>query len=101
MSERNRPDLGDWRSVAEKELKGASPDSLGWITPEGITLNSSDRSSGSRSHRRWTSWFAGGSGILSSVGRGRAEVDGKLCAEANVMCAIVDRNKQAGSGGRS
>ena len=28
MSNSTRPGLGDWRSLAEKELKGASPDSL-------------------------------------------------------------------------
>jgi methylmalonyl-CoA mutase len=30
--------LDDWRELAEKELKGADPDSLVWQTPEGIPV---------------------------------------------------------------
>ena len=31
--------LDDWQSLAEKELKGRSPDELVWETPEGIAVN--------------------------------------------------------------
>ena len=31
--------LEDWQSLAEKELKGRSPDDLVWETPEGIAVN--------------------------------------------------------------
>ena len=31
-------DLETWRKLAEKELKGKSPDSLNWQTLEGITV---------------------------------------------------------------
>ena len=30
--------LGDWTDLASRELKGESPDSLAWTTPEGIAL---------------------------------------------------------------
>ena len=30
--------LADWQALAAKELKGTSPDSLNWTTPEGITV---------------------------------------------------------------
>ena len=33
-----KPTLEDWRSLAEKELKGRSPDELVWQTPEGIAV---------------------------------------------------------------
>ena len=32
------PSLEEWRQLASKELKGASPDSLAWQTPEGIPV---------------------------------------------------------------
>jgi methylmalonyl-CoA mutase len=32
------PDLGQWRDLASKELKGAPPESLTWETPEGIAV---------------------------------------------------------------
>jgi methylmalonyl-CoA mutase len=32
------PDLGQWRDLASKELKGAPPESLTWETPEGIPV---------------------------------------------------------------
>jgi methylmalonyl-CoA mutase len=31
-------DLGEWRALASKELKGADPDTLVWETPEGIPV---------------------------------------------------------------
>src|SRR5262245_14514300 len=31
-------DVGQWRDLAAKELKGADPDSLTWHTPEGIDV---------------------------------------------------------------
>ena len=30
--------LADWQSLASKELKGASADTLDWLTPEGLPL---------------------------------------------------------------
>ena len=38
MSTFDRPSLDDWRSAAQRELKGASPDALTWQTPEGIAV---------------------------------------------------------------
>jgi methylmalonyl-CoA mutase len=32
------PTVADWQALAEKELKGRSPDDLQWQTPEGITV---------------------------------------------------------------
>jgi methylmalonyl-CoA mutase len=33
-----RPSLDDWRALASKDLKGADPDDLIWLTPEGIAV---------------------------------------------------------------
>jgi methylmalonyl-CoA mutase len=30
--------LADWRALASKELKGAAPETLNWMTPEGLTI---------------------------------------------------------------
>ena len=38
MAEFDKRDLGDWQSLAEKELKGADPEGLVWQTPEGIAV---------------------------------------------------------------
>ena len=38
MAEFDKRDLGDWQSLAEKELKGADPEGLVWHTPEGIAV---------------------------------------------------------------
>ncbi|MFP6732027.1 MAG: methylmalonyl-CoA mutase [Alphaproteobacteria bacterium] len=38
MAERDNKTLADWAAMAERELKGASPDSLVWQTPEGIDI---------------------------------------------------------------
>ncbi len=35
---KGRADLGAWREAAERELRGADPDELVWITPEGIAV---------------------------------------------------------------
>lgn len=35
MADREKPTLDDWRALAERELKGKSPDDLVWQTPEG------------------------------------------------------------------
>ena len=34
----DRPTLQDWRDLAERELKGRSPDDLVWETPEGVAV---------------------------------------------------------------
>ncbi|MGH9013707.1 MAG: methylmalonyl-CoA mutase [Acidimicrobiia bacterium] len=34
----DEPTLDDWRELAAKELKGADPDTLVWLTPEGIPV---------------------------------------------------------------
>ncbi|GGM04688.1 methylmalonyl-CoA mutase [Deinococcus aerophilus] len=38
MSERAQHDLGAWKALARKDLKGAEPDTLNQVTPEGLTL---------------------------------------------------------------
>jgi methylmalonyl-CoA mutase len=38
MAEFPRKSLADWEKLAREELKGADPASLGWATPEGITV---------------------------------------------------------------
>ncbi|RKF05650.1 methylmalonyl-CoA mutase [Oceaniradius stylonematis] len=38
MADREKPTLDDWRALAERELKGMSPDDLVWKTPEGIAV---------------------------------------------------------------
>jgi methylmalonyl-CoA mutase len=38
MGEFPKPGLNDWRSLAEKEGKGRSPEDLVWSTPEGIPV---------------------------------------------------------------
>ncbi|MEQ8402786.1 MAG: methylmalonyl-CoA mutase [Roseitalea porphyridii] len=38
MADQDKPELDAWRALAEKELKGASPDDLTWHTPEGIAV---------------------------------------------------------------
>ena len=38
MAEFAKKTLDDWRALAEKELKGRSPDDLAWDTPEGIAV---------------------------------------------------------------
>jgi methylmalonyl-CoA mutase len=38
MSERAQHDLGAWKALARKDLKGAEPDTLNQLTPEGLTL---------------------------------------------------------------
>ncbi|MFV0301018.1 MAG: methylmalonyl-CoA mutase family protein, partial [Paracoccus sp. (in: a-proteobacteria)] len=38
MTHDTKPTLAQWRKLAGKELKGASPDSLNWDTLEGITV---------------------------------------------------------------
>ncbi len=38
MTEFAKKSLGDWTQLASKDLKGASPDTLNWDTPEGITV---------------------------------------------------------------
>src|SRR5438034_9201393 len=35
---KKRPDLAPWRELAAKELRGKTPESLDWLTPEGITV---------------------------------------------------------------
>ena len=34
----SKPTMAEWRALAEKELKGRSPDALTWETPEGIAV---------------------------------------------------------------
>ncbi|HLO75524.1 MAG TPA: methylmalonyl-CoA mutase [Magnetospirillum sp.] len=38
MTDFAKKTLADWEAVASKDLKGASPDTLNWETPEGITV---------------------------------------------------------------
>ncbi|MCZ8125046.1 MAG: methylmalonyl-CoA mutase [Magnetospirillum sp.] len=38
MADFARPDLAQWEKLASAELKGAKPDSLTWMTPEGIAV---------------------------------------------------------------
>ncbi|MCE2510758.1 MAG: methylmalonyl-CoA mutase [Alphaproteobacteria bacterium] len=38
MTKPSKKALGEWEKLAEKELKGRSPDSLTWMTPEGIAV---------------------------------------------------------------
>mgnify|MGYP002525744191 FL=1 len=38
MADSKQKTLADWAAMAERELKGASPDSLVWHTPEGIAI---------------------------------------------------------------
>ncbi|WP_299904944.1 methylmalonyl-CoA mutase [uncultured Paracoccus sp.] len=38
MTDDTKPTLADWQTLAAKELKGQSPDSLNWDTLEGITV---------------------------------------------------------------
>jgi methylmalonyl-CoA mutase len=38
MAEFPKKSLDDWRALAAKELRGASPDALTWQTPEGIAV---------------------------------------------------------------
>jgi methylmalonyl-CoA mutase len=38
VSERDHPNLDDWRASAAKDLKGSDPESLTWPTPEGIDV---------------------------------------------------------------
>ncbi|MBC7952926.1 MAG: methylmalonyl-CoA mutase, partial [Rhodospirillaceae bacterium] len=38
MTEFPKKTLADWDALASKDLKGASPDTLNWETPEGITV---------------------------------------------------------------
>ncbi|KAA3625276.1 MAG: methylmalonyl-CoA mutase [Proteobacteria bacterium] len=38
MTTFDKPTLDDWRELAAKDLKGASPDTLNWHTPEGIEV---------------------------------------------------------------
>lgn len=38
MSDKAKPELEAWRALAEKELKGRSPDDLTWQTPEDIAV---------------------------------------------------------------
>ena len=38
MNDSHRPSAADWRALASKELKGKSPDTLTWQTPEGIAV---------------------------------------------------------------
>ncbi|TRW96663.1 methylmalonyl-CoA mutase [Paracoccus sp. M683] len=38
MTDTSKPTLADWQKLAEKELRGKSPDSLNWDTLEGITV---------------------------------------------------------------
>jgi len=38
MSDFPKKSVGDWEALAAKDLKGASPDSLAWDTPEGIRV---------------------------------------------------------------
>ncbi|HSV28011.1 MAG TPA: methylmalonyl-CoA mutase family protein, partial [Candidatus Omnitrophota bacterium] len=38
MTEFAKKTLADWEALASKDLKGASPDTLNWETPEGITV---------------------------------------------------------------
>jgi methylmalonyl-CoA mutase len=36
--ESEQPDVDDWQTLAEKELRGTDPESLVWHTPEGIDV---------------------------------------------------------------
>ncbi len=38
MADFTKPNLGDWEKLATGELKGASPETLSWTTPEGIVV---------------------------------------------------------------
>ena len=38
MADHDKPGIKDWRALAGRELKGASPDGLTWHTPEGIPV---------------------------------------------------------------
>ncbi len=38
MAKSEQPDLDQWRALAAKELRGADPAGLTWITPEGIAV---------------------------------------------------------------
>ncbi len=38
MSEQDTPKLDAWKALARKDLKGAEPDTLNRVTPEGLTL---------------------------------------------------------------
>jgi methylmalonyl-CoA mutase len=38
MAEFPRKMIADWQQLASKDLKGAGPDTLNWVTPEGITV---------------------------------------------------------------
>jgi methylmalonyl-CoA mutase len=38
MTEFPQVSLADWQTLASKELKGAAPDSLDWLTPEGLKV---------------------------------------------------------------
>ena len=38
MTDSKTPDVDEWKKVAADELKGASAESLNWLTPEGITV---------------------------------------------------------------
>ena len=38
MAEFVRPTIADWEKLARAELKGASPETLAWTTPEGIVV---------------------------------------------------------------
>jgi methylmalonyl-CoA mutase len=38
MTELPEKSLADWRALASKELKGADPDTLDWLTPEGLKV---------------------------------------------------------------
>ncbi|CAM3983844.1 methylmalonyl-CoA mutase [Deinococcus frigens] len=38
MSEQERPELDAWKALARKDLKGAGPETLNRVTPEGLTL---------------------------------------------------------------
>ena len=38
MTDLAKGSLTDWEVLASKELKGAAPDTLDWLTPEGLTV---------------------------------------------------------------